>query len=859
MSVKLRWMWCALAAGFAAAVLSVAAQEAAPSCSGAQAPASCERVLPGRRPFITIPAKKGVLPEEGKVAFAIREAAMAVAAAAREGRDPHTLSTPLLRVRSSGDIDVYVLLDQYHPDKVNRLAAEGLEVRNVLPQYRLVQAWLPAHALSRVAKLDFVVEVRRPGYPITNAGAQLTTGDSILNAASARSTYGLSGNGITVGVMSDGVDHLQNSTWTGDLPSVVQVARAGSGDEGTAMLEIVHDLAPGAGLLFYSPYSSADMVSEIGYLGASSVRVIVDDLTFLDEPKFEDGPIAQAARNFATNGRIYVTSAGNAARNHYRAPYNRLAGQAYPDASYPALHNYASSGTDIGNTFTIPTNCTVTVVLQWNNPLNGGPHDDFDLFLSDSATGNILAYSVNDQAYFLSPFEALSYTNNGKEPQTAYIAIAEYYLSSPASSIILDYFTYERCGIGSSGGFQYVTSADSVIGHAAVNEVLSVAALPSGSPSSIESYSSRGPGSISFPAPETRSVPNISGIDCVATQAGALGYFANPFCGTSAAAPHIAGIVALLMEQNPSLTSAEYRNLITGGALDLGAAGFDYAFGYGRANALASANLEAPGDHTPPSVPTGLTASAVAPNQVNLAWSASTDNVGVTGYKVFRDTFFLEAVTGANATSYVDGGAWHSTTYTYTVSACDAIGNCSAQSPGVSVTTPPDPEVLSVVSRKTHGGAGTFDIPIGTQVLAVEPRAMGVAGHQIVFTFDHTITSIESYLLQDTQRNNVGSVSASFSGNTVTMVLTGLPDSKSVYVTVRVNRSRLNHQVPIGFLTGDVDGTGLVSSPDLSLARNIAGMTIDGTNFLRDVNASGFVGASDILIIKGRQGLSLPP
>ena len=92
-------------------------------------------------------------------------------------------------------------------------------------------------------------------------------------------------------------------------------------------------------------------------------------------------------------------------------------------------------------------------------------------------------------------------------------------------------------------------------------------------------------------------------------------------------------------------------------------------------------------DTTPPSVPTGLAAVAAASgHEVDLSWNASTDNVGVTGYQVFRDgTPVAEVTTG---TSYADTGLTDGTSYQYTVAAYDAAGNVSAQSPAVTAVTP---------------------------------------------------------------------------------------------------------------------------------------------------------------------------
>jgi uncharacterized protein YjdB len=92
-----------------------------------------------------------------------------------------------------------------------------------------------------------------------------------------------------------------------------------------------------------------------------------------------------------------------------------------------------------------------------------------------------------------------------------------------------------------------------------------------------------------------------------------------------------------------------------------------------------------PPDATPPSTPQNLAAVAVSPTQVNLSWSASTDNVGVTGYRVFRNGTQVGTPT---VPAFQDGNLTPSTTYSYTVAAVDATGNVSPQSAAVSVTTP---------------------------------------------------------------------------------------------------------------------------------------------------------------------------
>src|SRR5947207_1425050 len=128
-----------------------------------------------------------------------------------------------------------------------------------------------------------------------------------------------------------------------------------------------------------------------------------------------------------------------------------------------------------------------------------------------------------------------------------------------------------------------------------------------------------------------------------------------------------------------------------------------------------------PPDTTPPSVPTGLTASAVSSSQINLSWTASSDNVGVSGYRVYRNGTQI-ATTGA--TSFANTGLSPSTTYSYTVAAYDAAGNLSAQSSPASATTPAPPDTTppAVTINQAAGQADpTNSSPINFTAVFSEP------------------------------------------------------------------------------------------------------------------------------------------
>ncbi|MBK8570994.1 MAG: fibronectin type III domain-containing protein [Nitrosomonadales bacterium] len=112
-------------------------------------------------------------------------------------------------------------------------------------------------------------------------------------------------------------------------------------------------------------------------------------------------------------------------------------------------------------------------------------------------------------------------------------------------------------------------------------------------------------------------------------------------------------------------------------------------------------------DNLSPTVPTGLSATPVSSAQINLSWVASTDNVGVTSYKVFRGGTLV----GSPATtSFNDTGLTASTSYSYTLAACDAANNCSAQSNPVSAMTMPT-TTSSNLALASVGAVASASVP----------------------------------------------------------------------------------------------------------------------------------------------------
>ena len=211
-------------------------------------------------------------------------------------------------------------------------------------------------------------------------------------------------------------------------------------------------------------------------------------------------------------------------------------------------------------------------------------------------------------------------------------------------------------------------------------------------------------------------------------------------------------------------------------------------------------------------------------------------------------------VSGSAAQSPITvSGLTNGTTYSCSVAATNTIGPGPFSSPAF--VTPGLPKLLAVVSRKNHGTAGIFDLPIlvgGPE--SVEPRVIG-SGHQIVFRFDTPINSTDSPIATS------GPATAQINGTTeVVVTLTGVNDAQRVTITLpNVNASGVGASVSLGFLVGDVNQSRVVNAADASAVKARAGQPAVAGNFFYDLNASGVVTAADVSAVKSRLGRPLLP
>lgn len=523
------------------------------------------------------------------------------------------------------------------------LTAKGAGIRSVSERYGTVRAEVPLSAVNVIATRADVKAVEEAVGAMTarelnpndkrepetkeqkaariaqntqealenRAGTVDSEGDRAHNADTARSDIGVTGVGVKICALSDGIDSLSTSQASGDLPAVdILPGEAGAGDEGTAMLEIIHDVAPTAALGFATAFngdaSFADNIRALRF--DLNCDIIVDDIIYFKEAPFQDWIIAQAVNDVIADGALYFSSAGNEGNTvdgtagHWEGDYvnsgqviGKFAGYAHDWDPGPGTQILEPLSNESGGAPTL---------LNWADP-TGASSNDYDLYLLDSA-GNVLRSSQNYQTGTQDPYERIDIPA-GSNLRLAVVkfAGADRYFSLSAL----------RGRFKNQTGLTAYTTPGVTFGHSAARGAFSVAAAPAGDPlpfdletgdppnpagpfpnafdssSKWERFTSDGPRKVFFEANgtpitpgnfsstggEVRQKPDITAADGVQTTVDGF----QPFFGTSAAAPHAAAIAGLVLSGNPGIDPAEVRDALTSTAIDIGAPGVDGVTGHG--------------------------------------------------------------------------------------------------------------------------------------------------------------------------------------------------------------------------------------------------------------------------------------
>ena len=436
---------------------------------------------------------------------------------------------------------------------------------------------------------------------------------------------------------------------SGDLPPAVWVIDPGPGggsDEGNAMAQIVYDLAPGCGIAYASASSGyflfAGNILALANDATSPSQVIVDDYIYYSEPMYQNGPIAICANTVVTSGVPYFTAAANFSANGHERNYNDTGVfDGGPVGVGNDLHDFglaSGAGVDPYLTFSIGApGGSVVASLHWDEPYGGGLAQgpgagaDLDLYLLSSPAppgtgGNIMKQSVTMQGTIAAPAgDACEELVELTLPAGTYHLCINHANNATGGRNDLSVPPLKLSLIVKISGGPVGTQINdaaylgdrTIYGHSAAENVQAIAALfyweeqQNGNfivplmQLDVESFSSLG-GALPFWFPDagmprnavaqTRNKPDLTGIDGVDTTFfGSSDFEPNGwqnFYGTSAAAPHVAAIAALMLDRADNLgqskTPAQIYSSMQTTARDCEAAGWDSLSGFGLVDANAS-------------------------------------------------------------------------------------------------------------------------------------------------------------------------------------------------------------------------------------------------------------------------------
>lgn len=494
------------------------------------------------------------------------------------------------------------------------LAAETLEPRQLLA----------SHSGFASDATDTLISVG----PQVSGSYVVNQADISLRADVARARFGVDGTGQRIGIISDSFDHLGGYAYDvaiGVLPAGIEVLKeaprqtedgepALGDDEGRAMAQLVHSIAPGATLLFATAGSSGPDVfaDSIRLLAEAGCTIIVDDITEGGVPWFQDGAVALAVDEVVRDyGVTYFTSAGNFAHNSYESVFRSVAAdglEKLPEdvvaADPVALHDFdPGPGVDVFQHVQIPEGTTqLRLTMQWAQPW-GRNQSDVDLFFYDASGTVLLDHLEGDHQLDADPmFDAV--LPIPAELESVQVVIAHAGGESPG---YLKYVTYQTRLIA-----EYAEGASTVVGHA--NSATAAAMAAAGyyytpayreSPAVLAPSSSLGGTPIFFdpfgerlPEAEVRRQPMFT-----TANNGNTSFFGTDidldgipnFSGTSASAPNTAAVAALMLQAAPMLSSADVFEILAATAADIEAGGYNHLSGYGlvRADAAVAAAVGA--------------------------------------------------------------------------------------------------------------------------------------------------------------------------------------------------------------------------------------------------------------------------
>ena len=571
--------------------------------------------------------------------LATSEMAQAVQARAAQ---PDAKIAPMALPRQAGNYHVQVRVDRFDEAVRQQLQSAGLEIEAAFRG--LLSGYVHPKNLETLARVSAVTTIAPEYPPILNA-VQGEGPAALRIVQDNERVIPFDGSGIKVGILSDSFAAVSEATPSisdidgdgiaevlatdsqrdGDVPAVVELLSDinddSVSDEGRAMAEIIHEVAPGSELAFASAFlSKASFASQIVELAEIGCQVIVDDVGYFASPIYQDGIVSQAVTEVVENhDAVYLTSFGNAGRHALESQYfdSNPNAQDGLTAKFPTgndFHEWLPN--DAGNQVFVPIDIAadteVFFILKWQNPYSGmlgpGASTDYDLYIfsqDGSETGpapqTLIEFSNNYQGTAETPQgDAVEITRikTLDARQTVYLTVNKHHGEAvPFHLHILargNFSVPEWVMRGNSLAAYGQPLSPDALGVASVN---AMEALSHGEeqihPHRIDPahYSSHGglierfysPSGAPLDPPLRYLKPDVTSIDGVRTS-----FFGREvenrgfvFYGTSAASPQLAGVVALMRQANPALSAREVMEQVKLAATDVNLPGWDALTGDG--------------------------------------------------------------------------------------------------------------------------------------------------------------------------------------------------------------------------------------------------------------------------------------
>jgi hypothetical protein len=502
------------------------------------------------------------------------------------------------------------------------LSSAGLSATSSvrLASWCVVEGWIAPESLSKVASLDGVIRVRTPSYAVQprltpamqphlaplqssvklssrpsagSAGSINHNGVTIMRADQFVSQTGVNGAGVTVGVQSAGISSLHTIQSRGELPAVQLVlpddgASSPAGDEGTALLQEIHAVAPGAGLAYCGPNTFVEYTSCLSQLIGAGATILVDDLIFPQQDLLSsNSPAVQAIEQLLTGNPAIVlfTAGGNYNGSYWEGAYSPVA-LSSPFTCTSGTHTQtdyyvAQFDADRVNALSVMQSFRVPFAFAWeDSPGQNSSEYDLYWFNGNTQVGCLGAATTTD----------IQITQNVGLTAGTY----NLYIGTPDVSSAGKFL---KLWVGGDGltSLSKSTTGSVVTAQAFAAGAVTIGAVngSDGVGNNIEPFSSLGPITLTFPDVKHIQSPVLVAPDGINVDAAGTYFQGNlfpdgNFYGTSASAPNAAAVGALIRSAFPALTAVQLVATLKAGAVQLGSAVPDGTYGYGRVDAMGA-------------------------------------------------------------------------------------------------------------------------------------------------------------------------------------------------------------------------------------------------------------------------------